>query len=542
MFGTMMNTPLTLPHFLERAGRLFGKVELVSRLPDKSLHRHTYADFYRRARALAESLQKAGLQRGERVGTLMWNHYAHLEAYFGIPAAGGVLHTLNLRLSPADIAFIMNHAGDRFLIIDDVLLPLFEKFKDQVHVERVIVVPLTGKPVSEGYENYETFIAGATGDFEYPELDENEACGMCYTSGTTGKPKGVVYSHRAVVLHTLAQVAPDALNLAQRDVLLSVVPMFHVNAWGLPFASTMVGCKQVFPGPYLDPASLLELFEREQVTVTAGVPTIWFGILQMLEKNPGGWKLTPGMRMVVGGSAAPESIIRGFDKHNLEVIHAWGMTETTPLGTVSNLRSWQESLSPDQQYAIRAKQGVQSPFVEIRAVGENGEVPWNGQTMGELQVRGPWVAASYYNPSEPMSSWAEDGWFRTGDVVTIDADGYVKITDRTKDLIKSGGEWVSSLDLENALMGHPAVAEAAVIALPHPKWTERPLAVVVLKPEMQASPAELLDFIRPKFAKFWIPDDVVFVDALPKTSTGKFMKSVLREKFAAHKMPEREVL
>ncbi len=355
MQGQMMNYPLTLPHFLERAGKLFSQVEVVSRLPDKSLHRYTYGDFYRRARALAEALQKAALKRGERVGTLMWNHYAHLEAYFGIPASGGVLHTLNLRLSPQDLGFIIDHAGDRFLIVDDVLLPLFERVKDQVKVERVFVVPLTGKPIPEGYESYEDFIGTATGNFDYPDFDENDACGMCYTSGTTGKPKGVLYSHRAVVLHSLSSALGDSLDLKQRDVLLPVVPMFHVNAWGLPFTSVMTGTKLVFPGPHLDPTSLLDLFAGEQVTVSAGVPTIWFGILQTLDKNPGGWNLVPGMRMVVGGAAAPEAMIRGFDKHDMVVLHAWGMTETTPLGTASHLKSYMLELPEDDQYAYRAK-------------------------------------------------------------------------------------------------------------------------------------------------------------------------------------------
>ncbi len=533
MQGTMMDYPLTLVPILERAGRLFGKVEIVSRLPDRSLHRYTYKDFYRRARALAEALQKAGLRRGDRVGTLMWNHYAHLEAYFGIPLAGGVLHTLNLRLHPRDIAYIANHAQDRFLIVDDVLLPLYEQFKDQVNAERVIVVPLTGKPVPEGYLDYEAFLGTATGDFTYPELDENEALGMCYTSGTTGQPKGVVYSHRAVVLHSLASGLSGTLGITQRDVVLPVVPMFHVNAWGLPFTAVMVGAKQVFPGPYLDPESLLELFERERVTFTAGVPTIWLGILQALEKAPDRWKLAPGMRMVVGGSAAPEGLIRAFDRFGLQVVHAWGMTETTPLGTVSLLKSYMEDLPEEEKYAYRAKQGLPAPFVEVRVVNEEGEAPWDGKTMGELQVRGPWVAASYYNLPEAQDRWTEDGWFRTGDVATIDPEGYVKITDRTKDLIKSGGEWISSVDLENALMGHPKVAEAAVIAVPHPRWQERPLAVVVLKEAYKGkvTPEELREFLAPKFAKWWLPDAFVFVDEIPRTSAGKFLKAKLREQF-----------
>ncbi len=310
MLGMMMDYPLTLPHILERAGKLSGNVEIVSRMPDKSLHRYTYSEFHRRARALAEALQKAGLQRGDRVGTLMWNHYAHLEAYFGIPVAGGVLHTLNLRLSPSDLAYIINHAGDRFLIIDDVLLPLYEKFKDQIHVERVIVVPLTGKPVPEGMDNYETFLGQASGSFTYPELREDEALGMCYTSGTTGRPKGVLYSHRAVVLHSLVSNMADMLGLSQHDTVLPVVPMVHVNAWGLPFSAAMAGAKLVFPGPHLDPVSLLDLFQQEQVNITAGVPTIWLSILQALEKNPGGWQLVPGMRMIVGGSGVHDPRLR----------------------------------------------------------------------------------------------------------------------------------------------------------------------------------------------------------------------------------------
>ncbi len=538
MYGTMMNTPLTLPHILEHAGRLFGKVEIVSRMPDRSLHTYTYADFYRRTRLLAEALQKAGLQRGDRVGTLAWNHYAHLEAYFGIPCAGGVLHTLNLRLSPVDLAYIINHAGDRFVIVDDVLLPLFERVKDQINVEKVIVIPLSRQPIPDGYENYEHFLSTASGKFEYPDLDENEAMSMCYTSGTTGKPKGVVYSHRAMLIHTLAECLPGSVGLNPTDTVLPVVPMFHVNAWGLPFAMTLIGTKQVYPGPFLDPVSLLDLFEHEQVTCTAGVPTIWFGILQQLEKNPNGWKLTPGMRMVVGGAAAPESMIRAFDQHNLRVIHAWGMTEMTPLGTVSTVKSTLRDLPEDEQYAYRATQGLPSPFVDIRAVNEQGIAPWDGKTMGELQVRGPWVAASYYNPSDPINSWTEDGWFRTGDVVTIDPEGYVKITDRIKDLIKSGGEWISSVDVENAIMAHPAVAEAAVIGVPHPRWQERPVAVVVLKEGQETTPADIRDFLRPKFASYQIPDDVIFVASLPKTSTGKFLKSALREEYADHTLPE----
>ncbi len=530
MQSTMMNYPLTLAPILERAGTLFGASEIVSRLPDKSLHRYRYRDFHRRALALGGALQAAGLKKGDRVATLMWNHYAHLEAYFAIPCAGGVLHTLNLRLLPDDIGYIASHAGDRFLIVDDVLLPLYEKFKHQVKFERVIVVPLSGGGVAAEYTDYEQFIAGGAAMIA-PELDENDAAGMCYTSGTTGKPKGVVYSHRAIVLHSLACAMGDTLGLKQSDTLCPVVPMFHVNAWGLPFTGVMVGCKLVLPGPHLDAVSLLDLYQSERVTLTAGVPTIWAGILRALEESPARWKLTPGMSMIVGGAAASEALIRAFDRFDLRVLHAWGMTETTPLGTVSYLKHHLQALPDDERYAYRARQGIPAPFVDVRAMTDDGEAPWDGTTMGELQVRGPWIAAGYYQLDAEADKWTEDGWFRTGDVVTIDAEGYVKITDRTKDLIKSGGEWISSLDLENALAGHPAVQEGAVIAIPHPKWDERPLAVIVLKPGAMATEQELRDFLTPKFAKFWLPDAFEFVAEIPRTSTGKMMKAKLREQF-----------
>ena len=530
MQSTMMNYPLTLAHILDRAGKLFGASEIVSRLPDKSLYRYRYRDFHRRTLALGGALQAAGLKKGDRVATLMWNHYAHLEAYFAVPCAGGVLHTLNLRLHPDDIGYIASHAGDRFLIVDDVLLPLYDKFRDRTKFEKVIVVSLTGSSVPGGCEDYEALIARSR-PLQAPALKEEDPAGMCYTSGTTGKPKGVVYSHRALVLHSLACAMGDTLGLRQSDSLCPVVPMFHVNAWGLPFTGVMVGCKLVMPGPHLDAASLLDLYQTEQVTMTAGVPTIWAGILRALEQNPARWKLTPGMSMIVGGAAVPEAMIRAFDRFNLRVLHAWGMTETTPLGTTSYLKHHLQTLSEDERYAYRAKQGIPAPFVEVRAMTDNHEAPWDGTTMGELQVRGPWIAASYYQLDAEADKWTQDGWFRSGDVVTIDAEGYVKITDRTKDLIKSGGEWISSLDIENALSGHPAVQEAAVIAIPHPKWGERPLAVIVLKPGATASEQELRDYLAPKFAKFWLPDAFAFVAEIPRTSTGKMMKAKLREQF-----------
>ena len=538
MRGTMMDFPLTLPVILERASKLFSRVEIVSRYPDRSIVRTSYADFYRRARRLASALTRLGLRPGDRVASMMWNHSGHLEMFFGVPCAGGILHTLNLRLHPHEIAAIANHAADRFLVIDDVLLPTYEKFRADAPFEKVIVVPYGCGSIPAGFLNYEELIDKAGDDFHYPALDENDGAAMCFTSGTTGNSKGVIYSHRALVLHSFAEAMVDSFALSHYDTVLPVAPMFHANAWGLPYACVMTGARLVLPGPNLEPEGVLDLVVQEGVTVACAVPTVWLGVLGALERNPGRWKFPSTVRLICGGSAPPERLMRALDKHNLHIYHLWGMTETTPLATVGKLKAHMRDWHEDQKYEARMKQGWPAPFVELRVMrsdspeGKSVEAPSDGETPGELEVRGPWIAGSYYHAPDQTHRWTEDGWFKTGDVATMDEEGCIKIVDRAKDLVKSGGEWISSVDIENTLMGHPAVKEAAVVGVPHPKWQERPLAAVVLKEGAQATAEELRAFLAKSFAKWQLPDAFVFLDAIPRTSVGKFKKMALREQFA----------
>lgn len=526
----MMDVPLTLDLLADRAERWMGQVEVVSRRHDRSITRTTYGQTIARARRLAKALVGIGIQRGDRVATLMWNHAEHLEAYFGIPLAGAVIHTLNLRLHPMEIAFTAVDARDRVLIVDDCLLPLYEKVAAAGKAfERVIVV---GPGDVGGHEKYEEFLAGAPIGEELPRMSEHDPLGTCYTSGTTGQPKGVVYSHRSTILHTLVATLPDSLCLSRSDTLLPVVPMFHVNAWGLPYVAAMTGTKVVFPGPYLDAPSLLELLSTEKVTIAAGVPTIWIAIRDALDNpaNAGKWPRQPGLRMIVGGSAAPEQLIKDFDRLGMTIIHAWGMTETSPIGLVSRVPP-DLGLDEAGTYRLRAKQGVPPPLVDLRVRGEAGDdVPKDDKASGEVLVRGPWIAAGYAGGHSP-ERWTHDGYFRTGDVARMDEHGFVQLTDRISDLIKSGGEWIASQELENALMGHPAVKEAAVIGVPHPKWSERPLAVVVLKDGAAATESDLKTFLAPRFPKFWLPDAFVFVSEIPRTSAGKFKKTELRSTY-----------
>ncbi len=535
MQGLMMDYQLTLRPIMERAAQLYPNKTIATKF-GPTMHRYTYREWYARCNRLANALTRLGVQDGDRVGSLAWNTHRHLELYFAVPCMGGVLHTLNLRLPAEQLIYIINHAADKVIIVDDSLLKLVEAIAPHLRTVEHYVVMTNGAMPATTLPNavsYEDLLAAESDSFAFPDLDENHACAMCYTSGTTGNPKGVVYSHRALYLHTMAACIADTLGITERDVIMPVVPMFHAMAWGVPFAATMLGATQVYPGAHLQPPDLAGLIEQEKITYTAGVPTLWLGLLQVLEK--GSYDISSLKAMPVGGSAAPRSMIAAYQKkYGVQIIHAWGMTEMSPIGTICKLKSHMDGWEEDEQFNVRAKQGLPSPGVELRAIGEDGNtVPWDGKTMGELQVRGPWVAASYYQDERTTQSFTPDGWFRTGDVVTIDPEGYMQIVDRTKDLVKSGGEWISTVDLENALMGHPDVLEAAVIAAVHPKWQERPLAVVVPKQGVTLTKDALHEMLLANgFAKWQLPDEVLFVDEIPKTSVGKFDKKVVRQRYA----------
>ena len=529
----MMHYPLTLTHFFERSRRLWPQKRLATRVPGQPLFRYTYADFAERTLRLAGVLAELGVKKGDRVATLAWNSHRHLELYWAAPCSGAVLHTLNLRLAPQDLTFIINHAADSVIFADASLWPILEGIRDRIPSVRTIVIMRDAPEprVPAALPEYEALLAAASPLRRWPTLDETDAAGMCYTSGTTGNPKGVVYTHRAMFLHCLAQAMTDSFGISEDDTLLHIVPMFHANSWCLPFTAVMVGSTQIFAGPNPQPRDICELVQQEKVTFTGAVPTVWIAVKELCEKE--GWDISSLRTIAIGGSAAPKAMQLAYRRQfGVTMSHAWGMTEMTPLGTIARLKSYMKQWPEDAQYEVRARVGYPSVGVDARIVDEEGtELPWDGASMGELQVRGPWVVSAYYDNPESAERFTADGWFRTGDVATIDAEGYVQITDRTKDLIKSGGEWISSVDVENLIMSHPKVLEAAVIAVPHPKWVERPLACVVPKPGQTLEPGEIVDFLRPRLAKWALPDEVLIIEAVPKTSVGKFDKKVLRERY-----------
>ncbi|WP_254766262.1 long-chain fatty acid--CoA ligase [Salinilacihabitans rarus] len=534
----------TLRPFLWRAERLYPDRELVSRTHE-GIERYTYAEYADRTRQLASALEAEGIGEGDRVATFCWNHHRHAEVYFGAPGVGGQLHTINPLLPPKHVQYIVENAEDRLVFTDPSLLEALEAAYDPDAFESVERFVVMGSEVPETdlepVVDYESFVGEGDADYEWPDLDEETPAGMCYTSGTTGKPKGVEYTQQMLWSHTMATLTPHGLGIDDSDVVMPVVPMFHVNAWGLPFSTTAAGAKHVYPGPSPDPADLASLIEEEGVTITAGVPTVWLGLLEHLEDND--VDLSSLERIVIGGAAAPESVIRRFDDLGVEVVHAWGMTETAPIGTVAHLKHDLADLPEGERDAKRAKQGLLVPGLEMKVVGDDGEeVPWDGEAFGELYVRGPWVTDSYFKRPEANESDFEGSWLKTGDIVTVDPDGYVKIVDRAKDVIKSGGEWISSQELENAIMAHDAVAEASVIGVPHEKWQERPAAFVVRAGDADPDEleADLESMIGSEYPDWWSPDAFVFVDEIPKTATGKFDKKTLREEYADESLLEAE--
>ena len=543
MQGLMQDQPLLISSLIEFANRFHGDAEIVSRRVEGDIHRYTYRDLTARARQLANALDGMKLAHGDRVASLAWNGYRHMEMYFGVSGSGRVLHTINPRLHPEQIAWIVNHAEDQVLCFDMTFLPIIQAVHSKCPTVRqwVALCDADKLPADSGIPglvSYEAWIGNQSKHYRWPQLDENTASSMCYTSGTTGNPKAALYSHRSSVLHAYGAALPDVMSLSARDAVLPVVPMFHVNAWGLPYSAALTGAKMVFPGPALDGKSLYELIEAEGVTFAAGVPTVWQMLLTHMQQ--GNLTFSKLNRTVIGGSACPPAMIDKFeDTYNVRVLHAWGMTEMSPLGTLGTLKNKHLALPKEQQRKILQKQGRPIFGVDMRIVDHEGkDQPWDGKTYGDLLVRGPWILDTYYKGASPLVKDEEGrGWFPTGDVATIDEDGYMQITDRTKDVIKSGGEWISSIDIENIAMGHPAVAMAACIGMPHPKWDERPIVAVAKKPGAEVTREEILAFFDGKTAKWQIPDDVVFVDAIPLGATGKMLKTKLREQLADYKLP-----
>ncbi|HNI75695.1 MAG TPA: 3-(methylthio)propionyl-CoA ligase [Giesbergeria sp.] len=543
MLGLMQSQPLLISSLIEFAERHHGDGQIVSRRVEGDIHRYTYKELAARSRQLANALDAQGLQFSDRVASLAWNGYRHMEMYFGVSGSGRVLHTINPRLHPEQIAWIVNHAEDQVLCFDLTFLPLVQAVHAKCSTVKKWVALCDADKLPQdsgvpGLVSYESWISAYASSYDWPSFDENSASSMCYTSGTTGNPKAALYSHRSTVLHAYAAALPDVMCLSARDAVLPVVPMFHVNAWGIPYSAALTGCKLVFPGPALDGKSVYELMEAEQVSYAAGVPTVWQMLLGHIK--PAGLKFSSLKRTVIGGSACPPAMITAFqEEYGVEVLHAWGMTEMSPLGTLCTLKNKQLGLSKDEQMKVRQKQGRAIFGVDMKIIdGDGNELPWDGKTYGDLLVRGPWILDTYYKGESPLVKDAQGrGWFPTGDVATIDADGFMQITDRSKDVIKSGGEWIGSIDLENIAMAHPAVAMAACIAARHPKWDERPLLVVVKKPGAELTRDEMLKFFDGKIAKWWTPDDVVFVDAIPLGATGKMQKNKLREQFKDHRLP-----
>ena len=543
MQGLMMDTPLLISSIAEHAVQFHGDREIVSVTMDKPWHRCTFRDAIARSKQLANALENLGLGDGDRVATLAWNDYRHLEIYYGVSGAGFVCHTINPRLFAEQIVFIINHAEDRYIFVDPMFVPLLEKLADSIsEVEGFVVLTDEAHMPETSLEKvqcYETLIGEQSSEYTWPQFDERTASALCYTSGTTGEPKGVLYNHRSTILHAYAAISPDGQGLSSRDCVLPVVPLFHVNAWGVPYSALMTGAKLVMPGPKMgDGEALYDLMESEGVSIALGVPTVWLALLQYTELA--GKKLDRLERAIVGGAAVPRSLIEAFrDKHGVELRQGWGMTEMSPLGTINTIKGGTESLSAEERLDLATKAGCALYGVQLRIVDDEGaELPWNGEAFGALQVRGPWICSDYFKLGGSADTHTDDGWFETGDVATIDPQGYMAITDRTKDVIKSGGEWISSIELENTAMGHPGVAEAAVIGVSHPKWSERPLLVCVRAEGQRVGKDELRAWFDGRVANWWIPDDVVFVDELPHTATGKVKKIELRRSFADHRLPD----